>query len=72
MLKEKDGVEVTLTVNGNRVSFESPAWDLGADELIQAFYGLMVTQTFLPETVLRCMKDFAEEHLELYEKEEEE
>jgi len=62
MEKEK-GVKLSLTMNGNTVTFESPAWDLGADDLVEAFYGLMVTQTFLPETAMRCMKEFAEEHL---------
>ena len=57
------GVEITLKMNEVTVSYKHPAWDLGANEIIEGFYGLMVAQTFLPETVLRCMKEFAEEHL---------
>ena len=45
------------------MTFETPAWDLGADDLIEAFYGLMVAQTFSPNAVVNCMKDFVEDRL---------
>ena len=62
-MEKTEGVKLSLTMNGNTVTFETPTWDLGADDIIEAFYGLMVAQTFLPETVTRCMKEFAEERL---------
>lgn len=62
MMEKNEGVKLSLTMNDRTVTFESPHWDLGGDELVEAFYGLMVAQTFLPGTVTGCMRDFVEEH----------
>ena len=57
-MEKTKGVKLSLTMNGNTVTFETPAWDLGADDLIEAFYGLMVAQTFSPNAVVNCIKYF--------------
>lgn len=62
-MEKTKGVKLSLTMNGNTVTFETPTWDLGADDIIEAFYGLMVAQTFSPNAVVNCMKDFVEDRL---------
>lgn len=42
------------------------AWNAGMDDFLDAFYGLCVSATFMPKTILIHMKEFAEEKLEAY------
>ena len=44
-------------------SFEAPYSDMDATELVEAFYGLMVSATFSEVGTLEVMRDFAEEKL---------
>ena len=38
-------------------------WDANVEDVLQALYGAMITATFNPVSILRGMKEFAEEHL---------
>lgn len=58
--------KLELTIGDIKVSWEAPSEYLTADELVQAFNGLMVAQTFQPESVRRAMSEFAEESLPVY------
>lgn len=62
-MEKTEGVKLSLTMNGNTVTFKTPTRDLRADDLIEAFYGLMIAQTFSPNVVVNRMKDFVEDKL---------
>ena len=51
-----------LETNDNRYIWESPYADANMDEILNALYGLCVGATWQPETVIKCMKEFADEH----------
>lgn len=56
-----------LTIEQNNMKFISEmSWDAGMDDILDAFYGLCVSATFTPKTILTHMKEFAEEKLEAY------
>lgn len=55
--------KLELTIGDIKVSWESPSDSLTADELVQAFSGLMVTHTFMQESVNEAMLEFAEDNL---------
>lgn len=56
-----------LTIEQNNMKFISEMpWDVGMDDILDAFYGLCVSATFTPKTILTHMKEFAEEKLEAY------
>lgn len=42
-------------------------WDAGVEDVLQALYGAMVTASFQPTSILRCMKEFAESNLSVFE-----
>lgn len=55
----------------NRYIWESPYLDVTMDDILNALYGILVSATWQPETVIKCMKDFAEEHDYLIRKDDE-
>ena len=56
-----------LTIEQNNMKFTSEMpWDASMDDFLDAFYGLCVSATFVPKTILTHMKEFAEEKLEAY------
>lgn len=59
---ENEKTILTLTMNGIKMSWEGN-WDANMDDLLSAFYGLCVGHTFLPESVIGVMKDFALERM---------
>ncbi|MBP5724826.1 MAG: hypothetical protein J6X18_14785 [Bacteroidales bacterium] len=66
-MENKQKTKLTLESYGNVISWESPYTDASMEDLLYAFYGLCVGATWLPKTVLENMRDFAEEHLSVYE-----
>ena len=62
-LNENPRTKLTLESWGKIHSFEVPYSDLNLTDLIEAFYGLMVSATFSEVGTLECMRDFAEEKL---------
>ena len=56
-----------LTMESNDMKFISEMpWDAGMDDILDAFYGLCVSATFAPKTILTHMREFAQEKLEAY------
>ena len=62
MEKPKEITKLSLTIGDRTVTCELDKWDPTADELVEAFVGLCVTQTFHPSTILNGMKTYIEEH----------
>lgn len=54
--------KLTFETNDNRFSWESPYIDSSMEDILDAFYGMMVSATWQPETILRAMQDFVYEH----------
>lgn len=61
---EEESTLIVIKMGDRTTSVEIAGADLSANEMIEAFYGAMVAQTFLPETVLDCMRSFVEENIE--------
>ena len=62
-LNENPGTKLSLESWGKTHSFETSYSDMDATELVEAFYGLMVSATFSEVGTLEVMRDFAEERL---------
>lgn len=67
---EQHKTKLELTVDDITTSWEAPHFDCTMDDLLSAFFGLLVAHTWLPETVLTNMKEFAEEQLNVLKNEE--
>lgn len=60
--KIKEITKLSLTIGDRTVSCELDKWDPTADELVEAFVGLCITQGFYPGIVLNGMKTYIKEH----------
>ena len=54
-------MKITIENYGKKMSVETDHEDLGLGEYIDIFYGLLITATFSPKTVLDGFKEFIEE-----------
>ena len=72
MAEHKDEVRARIIIEAwdKRYIAESP-WSDGFDleKLLDLVYGISISATYAPETVLNVMKEYAEERLEYYKKE---
>ena len=59
-MKEIKGTKLTLTIGETTVSWESPYEDHDMNDLIDAFQGLCVAHTWIPETVVRSFGEWYE------------
>lgn len=71
MIDEKK-TKLTLQIGDTITSWEVPYEDISVDDLMDAFQGLCVGQTFVPESFWRACRDFYLEHECLYEEKEKE
>ena len=53
------GTELTLKIGDDTLKFETPSSSLSVDDLIEAFYGLMIGHTYHPQSITRSMIGFA-------------
>lgn len=60
---EHTGCKITLKMDGSETVWKTDQWDCNATQLISAFAGLMIGQSFLPITVWSHMKDEAEDQM---------
>lgn len=60
----KDEVKTRLIFeNGeDRFVWESPYSDVTMEDILNALYGMLVGKTWTPATVIKAMKDFADEN----------
>jgi hypothetical protein len=54
-------MKITIENYGKKMSVETDHEDVDINEYMDIFYGLLVTATFSPETVLNGFKEFIEE-----------
>lgn len=64
-IKEKDSsyTKLTLKIGDRTTTVKISGTDPSATDILEMLYGAMVGQTFLPETVIRSMQDFAESNI---------
>ena len=69
-MNKNDEIKTRLVFESedNRYLWESPYADASMDDILPAFYGLLVAATWQPETIIKCMKDFVEENEYVLEK----
>jgi len=53
-------MKITIENYGKKMSVETDHEDLGIDEYIDIFYGLLVIDTFSESTIINGFKDFIE------------
>ena len=54
-------MKITIENYGKKMSFETEYEDVSINEYLDIFYGLLISATFSPETVLNGFKEFVEE-----------
>ena len=59
---ENKGTKLILEIEDKKITYETNAWDMDAYDLIEAFAGLMVGQTFQMESIIACMNEFVKNH----------
>ena len=60
---EEQITRITIQVGDVTTKWEVPYTDCGIDDLLTAFTGLLVSHTWLPITIFKGMKDYAEDEL---------
>lgn len=55
------GTELTLKIGDNTLKYETPSSSLSVTDIIEAFYGLMISHTYHPQSITRSMISFATE-----------
>ena len=66
MKEEFNGTRLTLEIDGRKVTWESPYGDHTTSDLVEAFFGLCVTHTFMPLSVLDAFNNFYEGQKTVY------
>jgi len=54
-------MKITIESYGKKMSVETDHEDVGICEYMDIFYGLLVTATFSPDTIIEGIKEFVEE-----------
>ena len=54
-------MKITIENYGKKMSVETDHEDVSIEEYMDIFYGLLVTETFSPDTVLNGFREFVEE-----------
>ena len=54
-------MKITIENYGKKMSVETDHEDVSMDEYMDIFYGLLISATFHPDTILNGFKDFIEE-----------
>lgn len=62
-IKDHTGTTLTLTIDGVSSQWKSPACDETLETVLNGFYGLCVSQTWAPESVLQAFSDFVSNRL---------
>ena len=54
-------VQISVRSSNQSTTIEIP-WDASAEQYVHAFYAAMIAETFIPETIVRAFRDFADEN----------
>ena len=53
---------LTFETENFRQTWESPYFDNSVEDILDALYGMLVTATWQPSTIISAMKGYAEDH----------
>ena len=60
-MQENKFTRLTLEQSDKKITWEVPYEDATGEDLVQAFYSLMIGMTFLPTTIRQSMQEFVED-----------
>lgn len=60
-MQENKFTRLTLEQSDKKITWEVPYEDVTGEDLVQAFYSLMIGMTFLPTTIRQSMQEFVED-----------
>lgn len=61
-MEEKETTKITLRMGDVETCWEVPGSDANISEILFGWFGLLVAQTFYPQTIYKGMAEFIEEH----------
>lgn len=61
-MEEKAKTRLTFENYGAKYSWETPHNDVDIDDIINAFYGILIGATWQPVTIVEAFKDFVNDH----------
>lgn len=65
-MRDDKFTRITVEQSDRKLVWEVPYEDVSGDEMVEGFASLMYGLTFLPCTITKCMKEYAEEHFTDY------
>ncbi len=68
-MENKKFTRFTVEQSDKKIVWETPFEDISGEDCITALETLMIGLTFLPQTVVRSMKEYVDEHSEFLENE---
>ncbi len=60
-MQEDKFTRLTLEQSDKKITWEVPYEDATGEDLVQAFYALMIGISFLPVTIRQSMREFVED-----------
>ena len=70
-MQENKFTRLTLEQSDKKITWEVPYEDATGEDLVQAFYSLMIGMTFLPTTIRQSMQEFVEDNFNFNSKHDE-
>ena len=64
---EQQITKITMQVGDVKTEWEVPFTDCTMDDILSGFSGLLIAHTWLPVTVYKSMKSFAEDQMSVLE-----
>lgn len=62
-MKNETQVKLIYETQDQRLTWEFPFIDPSLDDILEAFYGMLVSTTWHPESIAQAMYDFGKERL---------
>jgi len=59
---DKVKTRLVYETENDRYIWESPYMDVDMQDILDAFFGMLVSATWQPSTIIDAMKDFVDEH----------
>ena len=67
---DKVKTRLVYETENDRYIWESPYMDVDMQDILDAFFGMLVSATWQPSTIVNAMKDFVDEHNDLLDSDE--
>lgn len=71
-MEENKGWKIEVTSNdGTKIRWQTEQWDCNATDLLEAMYGILITHTYHPASILRAMKSIVEDNSDILQDDDE-